>query len=411
MAIPHTMLYNFEVHAHAIRRMTTPLPEGGSSRLAFKLDDYPTLMVDCGPVYQGEMICEKGKSCMFESDPTSLTERLPLSLRCMLLDVRGAEKYHILASNKITLGSGQRGSSLSLSLNKYDLTLKDGFGNSYCELIVTIHLSLLGPYHNGEYQLPPTHSVHEFLSSEVSTPLESLLNNTVSYLQSVPLTIADCGPTASAVFSQQVSLLQQLQHNTTKMYKIIADAHYQKTGLPLEVVRQKRTKKKKKLIVRNIVIETGNDEHDPSGRVEAHALLFVTVAGIVVAGLHKPAVVEGISDRASPLFLPNPEFNRYDTTESELVDTPQQPSSHKVPPPLLSKSPIKIHEKREGDTGYSETEYLHHIPPVSHQTQNDDPIEEVVDEYNDNIENDENSIVLHHATTEEVSTGSDFSEA
>ena len=406
------MLYNFEVHAHTIRRMTTPLPEGGTVRLAFKLADYPTLMVDCGGVYHGEIICEKGKSCMLESEPTEMTERLPLSLRCMLIDVREAEKYHIIASNKILLGNSQRGSSLSISLKKYDLVLNDGFGKAFCEVLLTIHLSLLGPYHNGDYQLPSSHSVHSFLESDVNSHLQSLLDNTTLHLQTSPLSIADCGPTASAVFSQQVSLLQQLQHNSVKLFKIVSDAHYQKTGLQFRPVRRKKTKKKKKLIVRNIVIEASDSEEESAGSIDAHALLFVAAAGCVAGSVF----INSVSDNTSPLFLPNPDQvrdSRYDMAETDSIATPIPPRrANMVPPPVLSKSPIKIHEKRSGDTGYTEHEYLHdNIPPVGYQIQREDANIDVIDDYNTNIENDEGSFVLHHTGAEEVSTGSDFSEA
>ena len=321
---PSSHLYNFEVQLHSVGRFFVPLPEG-NVQCAFRLWDFPTLYIAVrsdGPSSQTDILVERGKTCLFEAVPSVLHSHLPLELRCVLFAEHGAAERTVLCSESLPLGDGENASTLNCILHRREVVLKDSYGTALCEAVFSLKLSCVGPYNakvggvqrggvvEPQAGLHPEVSVAAFIRQETAGQLASLHALCAKYAEVGHLTVASCctggsnsNPTlAQNVFEHQISLLQQLEHNTHKIVALIEEEHTRRYGsrvVPLEVppcptLSQGKPRRRKRsnppvrrcLTPGGEVGGGGGGGVSPEG-VEAHGSLFVLVAGAVCAVVAK----------------------------------------------------------------------------------------------------------------------------
>ena len=264
-------LYNFEVQVHHLHRFRAQPPgagagTGGLSRLraGFRLWDFPAVTVACDDADGAHgasadaaaaapmLLVERGKTCLFEAVPAALAARLPLPLACVLFSERapGAQRAR-LASAEVPVGAaGAQAATLDFKTARDGVVLHDGFGSPYCEVVCSVRLVCVGPYRGATHPasqppvapvsagLHPGSSVAAFVRHEVAPPLAALQEKLFGYADLTHLTLEACcggdggGGVAASVFTHQVSLLQQLQHNTQKLLAIVDEEHVRLYGAP-----------------------------------------------------------------------------------------------------------------------------------------------------------------------------------
>eukprot|EP01064_Diplonema_japonicum_P023573 TRINITY_DN339_c7_g1_i1.p1 TRINITY_DN339_c7_g1~~TRINITY_DN339_c7_g1_i1.p1 ORF type:complete len:420 (+),score=100.06 TRINITY_DN339_c7_g1_i1:27-1262(+) len=283
--IPLSLLYNFELNVHRLGWFSATPPKGGRLLLVFRLWDFPPLTVECckdGVIAgSGVAVIELGKNCMFEGSSSDVGKALPLELVVLLVDDRNGRK-RVLAKNSTTVGSTcDQAATLKTARNNIEIPLLDTMDTPFCIATVSYLLNAVGPYYKdqnpstakpaqyvqykaeeGRPSVPledvsTADTIGGFIRKEVLSQLSSCIDSLLRYDDVEDLAVDDVVRGAGAgVFARQIGLIQQLQHNTSKLASVVEEAYYKKHGIRKQTIPSnddspakripKKTKKPKK---------------------------------------------------------------------------------------------------------------------------------------------------------------------